>query len=38
MKEALKKKFSIRQENSLDKLLDLQNQIKKEAATKKLCK
>ena len=38
MKEALKKRLNIGQDNSLNKLLDLQDQIKKEATTKKLCK
>ena len=40
MKEALKKlnKLSIVKDNSLNKLLDLKYQIKKEASTKELCK
>ena len=38
MVETLKKKYISKQENSLNKLLDLQNQIKKESITKELCK
>ena len=40
MKEALKKlnKLNIVKDNLLNKLLDLQYQIKKEASTKELCK
>ena len=36
--DAIKKKYSFKQENSLYKLLELQTQLKKESSTKSLCK
>ena len=37
MMDSLKKKYNSKQENFLNKLLDLQNQIKRESTTKELC-